>query len=105
MDLDFYTEIDDVVHHKIANSFQLENFSKLEISMIVECASVYGYKIIHSTTHESMMNISYYDDELSVQICHIEKYTDEWFIIVFRKKRYKCDQLEGLLENLKKFLN
>lgn len=114
---DFYEEIDDK-ELKQMRSREQDWFTKKEfkdISEHIEKNLNYkfvknsGWKGISSHCSKSHCDISFQSIGSNIRI---EKYEDEWFVLIFRfedyernNKGFKCDQFDGLLKAIKDNLN
>ena len=100
--IEYFSEIEDKKLY-----LEFDDFTDSEVKELLGYISDIdiNYAIfIPNLVVDSTIKIYYTSGSHALMICRIDKYEDEWYVVTYKEKRYKCDQFDGLLENLKKFL-
>ena len=101
---EYFSEINIV---EWSTSLAGDDFSNSEVKKLERFLnSIDDYYRIESMPSQIKIYYSIDDgvDSYYASICKIDKYEDEWYVVTYTKKKFKCDQFDGLLENLKKFI-
>ena len=51
-------------------------------------------------SHKRVFKRSFVPDGVPTTVGYIDKLPDEWYLVYYRYKHYKCDQMEGLIKLL-----